>query len=67
MVPVQYRDSASEELLDWRHVEDVPAIGEEVGIGYERYRVLYRSRCVPTSCSVYVVRVPREVRGPVAA
>jgi hypothetical protein len=34
-----------------------------VRIGFDEYRVLYRWRCVPTSCIVYVHRVVREVRG----
>jgi hypothetical protein len=31
-------------------------------IGFDEYRVLYRWRCVPTSCIVYVHGVAREVR-----
>jgi hypothetical protein len=33
-----------------------------VMIGFDEYRVLYRWRCVPTSCIVYVHRVVREAR-----
>jgi hypothetical protein len=33
-----------------------------VMIGFDEYMVLYRWRCVPTSCIVYVHRVVREVR-----
>jgi hypothetical protein len=33
-----------------------------VRIGFDEYRVLYRWRCVPTSCIVYVHRVAREGR-----
>jgi len=63
MIPVQYRDPQTEEILDHRYEEGAPAIGTRVRIGFEEYRVLYRWRCVPTSCIVYVHRVAREVRG----
>ena len=62
MIPVQYRDPETEEILERRHEESVPAIGTRVQIGFERYRVLFRWQCVPTSCIVYVRRVPKEVR-----
>ena len=62
MIPVQYRDPETEEILEGRYEESVPAIGTRVQIGFERYRVLFRWQCVPTSCIVYVRRVPREVR-----
>jgi hypothetical protein len=62
MIPVQYRDPQTEEILDGRYEESAPTIGTQVTIGFEEYRVLYRWRCVPTSCIVYVWRVPREMR-----
>ena len=61
MIPVQYRDPHTEEILERRYEEGAPAIGTRVMIGFEKYRVLYRWRCVPTSCIVYVHRVVREV------
>ena len=60
MIPVQYRDPQTEEILERRYEEGAPAIGTRVRIGFDEYRVLYRWRCVPTSCIVYVHRVPRE-------
>ena len=62
MIPVQYRDPQTEEILERRYEEGAPAIGTRVRIGFDEYRVLYRWRCVPTSCIVYVHRVPREGR-----
>jgi hypothetical protein len=62
MIPVQYRDPQTEEILERRYEEGEPAIGMRVRIGFDEYRVLYRWRCVPTSCIVYVHRVVREVR-----
>jgi hypothetical protein len=62
MIPVQYRDPETEEILEGRYEESVPAIGSRVQIGFGTYRVLYRWRCVPTCCIVYVRRVPQEVR-----
>jgi hypothetical protein len=62
MIPVQYRDPQTEEILERRYEEGAPAIGTRVMIGFDEYRVLYRWRCVPTSCIVYVHRDPREVR-----
>ena len=69
MVPVQYRDAETEEILDRRYEEEAPGIGAEVWMGVHRYRVLYRWRCVPTCCIVYVGRVHAEagVEGRVAA
>ena len=60
MIPVQYRDPQTEEILECRHEEGAPTIGATVRIGFDEYRVLYRWRCVPTSCIVYVNRVTRE-------
>jgi hypothetical protein len=62
MIPVQYRDPQTEEILERRYEEGAPAIGTRVSIGFDEFRVLYRWRCVPTSCIVYVHRVPREHR-----
>ena len=67
MIPVQYRDSETEEILERRHEEGAPAIGARVRIGFDEYQVLYRWRCVPTSCIVYVRRVPREAPVAVSA
>jgi hypothetical protein len=61
MIPVQYRDPETEEILERRHEEGAPAIGTRVRIGFDDYQVLFRWRCVPTSCIVYVRRVAREV------
>jgi hypothetical protein len=62
MIPVQYRDPQTEEILERRYEEGAPAIGTRVRIGFDEYRVLYRWRCVPTSCIVYVHRVTGEGR-----
>jgi hypothetical protein len=62
MIPVQYRDPQTEEILERRYEEGAPAIGMRVTIGFDEYRVLYRWRCVPTSCIVYVHRTSREDR-----
>lgn len=62
MIPVQYRDPETEEILERRYEEGAPAIGTRVRIGFEDFQVLFRWRCVPTSCIVYVRRVPREAR-----
>jgi hypothetical protein len=60
MIPVQYRDPQTEEILERRYEDEAPTIGTQVRIGFEEYRVLYRWRCVPTSCVVYVQRIARE-------
>ena len=60
MIPVQYSDPQTEEILERRYEEGAPSIGTRVRIGFDEYRVLYRWRCVPTSCIVYVHGVPRE-------
>ena len=62
MIPVQYRDPETEEILERRYEEEAPGIGTRVRIGFGEYRVLFRWRCVPTSCIVYVQRVAREAR-----
>jgi hypothetical protein len=61
MIPVQYRDPETEEILERRYEEGPPAIGTRVRIGFEEFQVLFRWRCVPTSCIVYVRRLPKEV------
>ena len=60
MIPIQYRDPETEEILERRHESEAPTIGTEVQIGFERFEVLYRWRCVPTCCIVYVRRVAKE-------
>ena len=62
MTPVQYRDPETEEILERRYEDGAPAIGARVRLGFDEYQVLFRWRCVPTSCIVYVHRVVREVR-----
>ncbi len=62
MIPVQYRDPQTEEILERRYEEGAPAIGTRVTIGFDEYMVLYRWRCVPTSCIVYVHATSKEVR-----
>jgi len=62
MIPVQYRDPQTEEIIERRYEEGTPAIGMRVMLGFDEYRVLYRWRCVPTSCIVYAHRVLREER-----
>jgi len=62
MIPVQYRDPETEEILERRYEDGAPTIGTRVRIGFEDYQVLFRWRCVPTSCIVYVRRAPSEVR-----
>lgn len=56
MIPVQYRMAETEEILELRHEAEAPAIGSTVQIGFGSYDVLFRWRCVPTSCIVYVRR-----------
>ena len=60
MIPVQYRDPETEEILERRYEDGAPTIGTRVRIGFDEYQVLYRWRCVPTSCIVYARRVPKE-------
>lgn len=67
MIPVQYRDPETEEILDLRHEEETPAIGTRVSIDFTEYQVLFRWQCVPTSCIVYVRRAEKEARAGVAA
>lgn len=67
MIPVQYRDPATEGILDRRYEESVPGIGSRVKIGFSDYDVMFRWRCVPTCCIVYVRRAVVENRGSMAA
>lgn len=67
MIPVQYRDPETEEILERRYEDGAPTIGTRVRIGFEDYQVLFRWRCVPTSCIVYVRRVPKEAGAAVTA
>ena len=60
MIPVQYRDSETEEIVQRRHEEGAPASGARVRSGLDEYQGLFRRRCVPTCCMVYVKRVARE-------
>ena len=66
MIPVQYRDSETEEILEQRHEDEAPTMGTEVWLGVRRYEVLYRWQCVPTCCIVYVRPVRAERAVPVA-
>ena len=61
MIPVQYRDPQTEEILERRYEEGAPAIGTRVRIGFDEYGSS-TGGVVPTSCIVYVHRVGREVR-----
>ncbi len=63
MVPVQYRDPETEEILDRKYEVEVPAIGQRVMLdGVWECEVLYRWRSVPTCCVVYVRPVRRRER-----
>lgn len=63
MIPIQYRDSETEEILDCRYEESVPDIGQKVFIEeMGEFQVLYRWRCTPTACMVYVKRAERRMR-----
>lgn len=68
MIPVQYRDAETEEVLEYRYEEAAPEIGARVGLdGAGEVRVLYRWRCNPTACVVYVRRVESAREARVAA
>ncbi len=62
MIPVQYRDPETEEILERRYEDGAPGIGTRVKIGFGEFEVLYRWRCVPTSCIVYVRRAASPQR-----
>ncbi len=68
MVPVQYRDSETEEILDRKYEAEAPAMGQRVMLdGVWECEVLYRWRSVPTSCIAYVRPVRRSERAGVYA
>ena len=67
MIPVQYRDSETEEILERRYEDEAPGMGSEVWLGVRRFEVLYRWQCVPTCCIVYVRPARAERRVAVAA
>jgi len=67
MIPVQYRDSETEEILELRHEESAPTMGSRVRLHFRDYDVLYRWKCVPTCCIVYVRRAVAEKRESIAA
>lgn len=61
MVPVQYRDPETEEILDRRYEDEVPGIGQRVMLdGVWESEVLYRWQCHPTCCIVYVRPVRKK-------
>ncbi len=61
MIPVQYRDTETDEVLDRKYEEDVPGIGQRVMLdGVWECEVLYRWRCHPSSCVVYVRPVRKK-------
>ncbi|MDX6380211.1 MAG: hypothetical protein QOI57_1235 [Rubrobacteraceae bacterium] len=63
MIPVQYRHTETEEILDRRYESEVPEIGQRVMLdGVWECEVLYRWQRVPTCCIVYVqpVRIRKE-------
>ena len=61
MMPIQYRDPETEEVLDRRYEASAPEIGQSVTIdGFGECRVLYRWRCNPSCCVVYVRSVRQE-------
>src|ERR687894_1944790 len=62
MIPVQYRDPETEEILDRKYEAEAPAIGQRVMLdGVWECEVLYRWRCVPTCCIAYVRPVRKRV------
>ena len=67
MIPVQYRDPKTEEILERRYEESVPGIGARVRLGFSDYDVMFRWRCVPTCCIVYVRPAAVENRRSMAA
>lgn len=62
MIPVQYRDPETEEILDRKYEEEPPTIGQKVMLdGVWECEVLYRWCSVPTCTIAYVRPVRREV------
>ena len=53
MIPVQYRDPETEEVLERSHEEYALGSGTRVRIGFGEHQVLFRWRGVPTSCIDY--------------
>jgi hypothetical protein len=65
MIPVQYRHTETEEILDRRYEHEVTEIGQRVMLdGVWECEVLYRWKSVPTCCIVYVqpVWIRKEAR-----
>ena len=63
MIPVQYRDPETDEVLDRKYEMEVPCIGQRVMLdGVWECEVLYRWRNVPTCCIAYVRPVRRKER-----
>ena len=60
MVPVQYRDAHTDDILDYRYEEEAPAIGQRVMLdGVWECEVLYRWQNV-TTCSIAYVQPIRS-------
>ena len=66
MIPVQYRNAETDEVVDYRYEDEAPAMGSEVWLGVRRFEVMYRWKCVPTCCIVYVRPARIEQAVPVA-
>ncbi len=63
MIPVQYRDAETEEVLEGRYESSAPEIGVSMTLdGVGQVRVLYRWRCNPSACVVYVRRASQRER-----
>lgn len=63
MIPVQYRDAETEEVLEGRYETSAPEIGAEMRLdGVGEVRVLFRWRCNPTACVVYVRKASQRAR-----
>ncbi len=65
MIPVQYRNAETDEVVDYRYEDETPAMGSKVWLGVRQFEVLYRWQCVPTCCTVYVRPVSIEQAVPV--
>jgi hypothetical protein len=62
MIPIQYREEGTDEILGHGHEPEIPSIGERRWLGVREYEVLYRWRCGPTCCTVYVRPVAAGMR-----
>ena len=63
MVPVQYRDAHTDDILDYRYEEEAPAIGQRVMLdGVWECEVLYRWQNVTTFSIAYVRPIRSKVR-----